>query len=63
LTDKNGNLVENINKIPLTIAIYSSESTPKFIDSNTAGNFTIKPKKINFIKETKFSRVSLKKTL
>jgi len=42
LTDKNGNLVENINKIPLTIAIYSSESTPKFIDSNTAGNKILK---------------------
>jgi len=37
LADKNGNLVENANKIPVTIAIYSSESVPKFIDSNTAG--------------------------
>ena len=41
LTDKNGNPVENTNRIPLTIGIYSSENPPKFIDSNTAGNFFV----------------------
>lgn len=42
LTDKKGNLVENANRIPLTIGIYTSESPPKFIDSNTAGNKILK---------------------
>jgi len=42
LTDKNGNPVENTNRIPLTIGIYSSENPPKFIDSNTAGNKILK---------------------
>jgi len=42
LTDKNGNLVENANRIPLTIGIYNSESVPKFIDTNTAGNKILK---------------------
>jgi len=42
LTDKNGNVVENSNKIPLTLAIYSSENPPKFIDANTAGNKILK---------------------
>jgi len=42
LTDKKGNPVENSNRIPLTIAIYSSENPPKYIDSNTAGNKILK---------------------
>ena len=37
LVDNNGNVVENSNKIPLTIGIYSSENPPKYIDANTAG--------------------------
>jgi len=37
LVDNNGNIVENSNRIPLTIGIYSSENPPKYIDSNTAG--------------------------
>lgn len=41
LTDKNGNLVENANRIPLTIGIYNSENVPKFIDTNTAGIFFV----------------------
>ena len=41
LVDTNGNIVENSNRIPLTIGIYSSENPPKYIDSNTAGNFHI----------------------
>ena len=43
LTDKNGNPIENSNRIPLSIGIYSSENPPKYIDSNTAGKniFTI----------------------
>lgn len=42
LTDKKGNPVENSNRIPLTIGIYSSENPPKYIDSNTAGNKILK---------------------
>jgi len=42
LTDKKGNPVENANRIPLTIGIYSSENPPKYIDSNTAGNKILK---------------------
>jgi len=42
LTDKKGNPIENSNRIPLTIGIYSSENPPKFIDSNTAGNKILK---------------------
>lgn len=38
LVDTQGNVVENSNKIPLTIGIYSSENPPKYIDANTAGN-------------------------
>lgn len=42
LTDNKGNVVENVNRIPLTIGIYSSENPPKFIDTNTAGNKILK---------------------
>jgi len=42
LTDKDGNLVKNTNRIPLTLAIYTSENPPKFIDVNTAGNKVLK---------------------
>jgi hypothetical protein len=42
LVDTQGNVVENSNKIPLTIGIYSSENPPKYIDANTAGNKILK---------------------
>jgi len=42
LTDTKGNIIENANRIPLTIGIYSSENPPKFIDTNTAGNKILK---------------------
>jgi len=42
LADKNGKLIEHSNKIPLTIALYSSETVPKYIDANTAGNKILK---------------------
>jgi len=42
LTDKEGNVVKNANRIPLTLAIYTSENPPKFIDVNTAGNKVLK---------------------
>jgi hypothetical protein len=42
LVDKNGNPVENSNRIPLTIGIYSSENPPKYIDANTSGNKILK---------------------
>jgi len=42
LTDKNGNVVENTNRIPLTLGLYSSENPPKYIDANTAGNKILK---------------------
>lgn len=38
LVDQNGNTIENSNRIPLSINIYSSENPPKYIDVNTAGN-------------------------
>jgi len=31
-------LIKNANRIPLTLAIYTSENPPKFIDVNTSGN-------------------------
>jgi len=42
LVDKNGNVIENTNRIPLSIGIYSSENPPKYIDSNTSGNKILK---------------------
>jgi len=42
LTDKDGNLVKNSNRIPLTLAIYTSENPPKFVDVNTSGNKILK---------------------
>jgi hypothetical protein len=42
LTDLEGNLVKNTNRIPLTIAIYTSENTPKYVDVNTSGNKVLK---------------------
>jgi len=42
LADKDGNLVKNSNRIPLTIAIYTSENPPKFVDVNTSGNKILK---------------------
>eukprot|EP01017_Pseudomicrothorax_dubius_P028093 TRINITY_DN3317_c0_g1_i4.p1 TRINITY_DN3317_c0_g1~~TRINITY_DN3317_c0_g1_i4.p1 ORF type:complete len:319 (+),score=50.78 TRINITY_DN3317_c0_g1_i4:109-1065(+) len=37
LTDMNGNPIENINKVPLSVALYTCECPPKFIDTNTSG--------------------------
>jgi hypothetical protein len=42
LVDKEGKPVENLNSIPLTIGIYSSENPPKYIDTNTSGNKILK---------------------
>jgi len=42
LTDQDGNLVKNTNRIPLTIAIYTSENPPKYVDVNTSGNKILK---------------------
>jgi hypothetical protein len=42
LIDMNGNVVENFNRVPLSISLYSSENPPKYIDSNTAGNKILK---------------------
>jgi len=42
LTDKEGKVVKNANRIPLTLAMYTSENPPKFIDVNTAGNKVLK---------------------
>jgi len=42
LTDQEGNLVKNTNRIPLTIAIYTSENPPKYVDVNTSGNKILK---------------------
>jgi len=42
LTDLEGNIIENFNRIPINIGIYSSENPPKYIDSNTAGNKILK---------------------
>lgn len=42
LTDKEGNPVKHSNRIPLTLAIYTSENPPKFVDVNTAGNKILK---------------------
>jgi hypothetical protein len=38
LVDKAGKPVENSNKIPLTLSVYTCENPPKYVDSNTAGN-------------------------
>jgi hypothetical protein len=35
-------VVKNSNKIPLSLALYSSENPPKFIEKNTAGNKILK---------------------
>ena len=37
-----GNLVKNSNKIPLSLALYTSENPPKFIERNTAGQKILK---------------------
>jgi hypothetical protein len=42
ITDLEGNLVRNSNKIPLSLALYSSENPPKFIEKNTAGQKILK---------------------
>jgi len=42
MTDKEGNLVKNCNRIPLSLAIYTSENPPKFVDVNTSGNKILK---------------------
>ena len=42
LVDKNGKCIENTNRIPLSLGIYSSENPPKYIDTNTAGKIKTK---------------------
>jgi len=42
LVDRNDNAVCNMNRIPLNISIYTSENSPKFIDTNTSGNKILK---------------------
>ena len=42
LVDKDDNSVCNMNRIPLNISIYTSENSPKFIDTNTSGNKILK---------------------
>lgn len=42
LVDRDDNSVCNMNRIPLNISIYTSENTPKFIDTNTSGNKILK---------------------
>lgn len=37
-----GRIVRNSNKIPLSLALYSSENPPKFIEKNTAGQKILK---------------------
>lgn len=42
LCDLEGRVVKNSNKIPLSLALYSSENPPKFIEKNTAGQKILK---------------------
>ena len=42
LIDLEGRVVKNANKIPLSLALYSSENPPKFIEKNTAGQKILK---------------------
>jgi hypothetical protein len=37
LTDLQGKTIKNMNKIPLSLALYTSENPPKFIEKNTTG--------------------------
>jgi len=42
VVDKYGNPVENSNKIPIAISLYTCENPPKYIDCNNAGNKILK---------------------
>ncbi len=42
LVDNNNNRVANSNKIPMSLALYTCENPPKFIEKNTAGQKMLK---------------------
>lgn len=42
LIDSNGNRIYNSNKIPMSLALYTCENPPKFIEKNTAGQKMLK---------------------
>lgn len=42
LIDENGKLFENSNRIPISLALYTVENPPKFLESNTFGNKMLK---------------------
>ena len=39
MVDSNGNYFLNRNKIPLSVAVYSSENPPKLIEHSNIGNY------------------------
>lgn len=42
LVDMNGQRVANSNKIPMSLALYTCENPPKFIEKNTSGQKMLK---------------------
>jgi len=42
LVDEAGKLFTNSNKIPISLALYTVENPPKFLESNTLGNKMLK---------------------
>lgn len=42
LIDENGKLFANSNRIPISLALYTVENPPKFLESNTLGNKMLK---------------------
>lgn len=42
LVDMNDQKVQNSNKIPMSLALYTCENPPKFIEKNTAGQKMLK---------------------
>ena len=42
LKDRSNNVIPNVNMIPISIALYTSENPPKYIDSNTQGSKIMK---------------------
>ena len=42
LIDEKGDKVQNSNKIPMSLALYTCENPPKFIEKNTAGQKMLK---------------------
>lgn len=40
LTDKQGNMVQDLEEFPLTLAIYTSENPPKSIETNNSGKYS-----------------------